>query len=121
MKITRASYDAVDNRFVGAAIGDDGNRMQIDFVGPSAFLLNRVMRDVGGDLIVEADDDSFTLRSVDPEGRSDVGDLEGGPSATTSILPPHRNNGRVSDVSSPGGAGDKPFRRHLHAVDAEAS
>ncbi len=112
MKIGRASYDATNQRLVVGAYAKNGNRMQIDFVGPSAFLLNRVL-EAGANIAVEADNDSITFRRVDGEGRGEAGGVEDGPRgfATGGIV--SGNHGRVPDLSGNGGSDAPSFRDRL--------
>lgn len=93
MKITRASFDAKGERFIGSAHGWEGDRVQIDFVGPSARLFHRVFLPEA-QVVMEADDDSITFRRVA------AGVMEDRP-----LLP------------SVQGPPDDTFRKHLQPVD----
>ena len=118
MKITRASFDAKGERFVGSAYGWEGDRVQIDFVGPSARLFRRVFLPEA-QIVMEADDDSITFRRVDAAGDSGPGDVEDRPRGFAHGGIVKGNHGRVADVPGQPSEQDATFRKHLRRVDGK--
>lgn len=113
MKVTRASFDAKGERFIGSAHGWEGDRLQIDFVGPSARLFRRVFLP-DAQVVLEADDESITFRRVQPGG---PGGMEDGPVEFASGGITSGHHGRVPDVPGPDATPDETFRKHLQGVD----